>query len=141
MKHETDLHSQNAAPVLLANDRYDSLPVGVFGLMAAAYAMMMLIYWLTFRSHTESAMMVAISAFFVAVFFGTPWLMARQGEALTRKRHGGQAAPRLSDFLSGEIATWTGPMSGWSAVIQVLLIPVGLAFGVLGICLAIVAAR
>jgi len=120
---------------------YDTLPYAAFGIPVGAAGAMMLAYWLTFGAHAEAAFMVAISTVYVSMFIGTPYVMARLGEQMLRERHGGQAAPTLRDFLDGAIATWTGPMSGWSALIQVTLIPVGLAFATIGICLAIVAAR
>jgi hypothetical protein len=120
---------------------YDSLPYAAFGIPAGAAGAMMLAYWFTFGAYAEAAFMVAISTVYVLMFVGTPYVMARLGEQMLRDRHGGHAAPNLRDFLDGAIATWTGPMSGWSAMIQVTLIPVGLAFATIGICLAITFAR
>jgi hypothetical protein len=126
----------NRAPAL-----HDSLPRAAFGITAGAYGLMMLAYWLTFGAHAEAAFMVAISTVYVIMYLGVPWVLARIGETMLRARHGGRAAPDLRRFLAGAIDTWAGPMSGWSAMVQVTLIPVGLAFATIGICLAIVAAR
>ena len=120
---------------------YDTLPYAAFGIPVGSAGTILLAYWLTFGAYGHAAFMVAISTVYFAVIIGTPWVMARLGEPMLRKRHGGHAAPALHDFLRGEIATRTGPMSGWSAMIQVTLIPVGLACTTIGICLAIVAAR
>jgi hypothetical protein len=120
---------------------YDSLPYAAFSIPVGASGAMMLAYWLTFGAYAHAAFMVAISTVYVVMYIGTPYVMARIGEKMLRERHGGQAAPSLREFLDGAIATWTGPMSGWSAMIQVTLIPVGLAFATIGICLAITFAR
>lgn len=120
---------------------YDSLPYAAFSIPAGAAGAMMLAYWLTFGAHAHAAFMVAISTVYVVMYIGTPYVMARIGEKMLRERHGGRAAPSLRDFLDGAIATWTGPMSGWSAMIQVTLIPVGLAFATIGICIVIYFAR
>lgn len=120
---------------------YDTLPYAAFSIPVGASGAMMLAYWLTFGAYAHAAFMVAISTVYVVMYIGTPYVMARIGEKMLRDRHGGHAAPSLRDFLDGAIATWTGPMSGWSAMIQVTLIPVGLAFATIGICLAITFAR
>lgn len=120
---------------------YDSLPYAAFGIPVGAAGAIMLAYWLTFGAYAHAAFMVAISTVYVVMYIGTPYVMARLGETMLRERHGGRQAPSLREFLDGAIATWTGPMSGWSAMIQVTLIPVGLAFATIGICLAVIAAR
>ena len=143
--HGRDLHSEAAAlPLRLHNQparSFDTLPRSLFGITAAAYGFIMLSYWLTFGAHAQAALMVAVSTAYVAMVLGIPWTMARLGETMLRERHGGRAAPGLSDFLSGTIATRTGPMSGWSAAVQVALIPIGLAFATLGICIIIALSR
>ncbi len=147
MRYEANLKTQLqpldglAAPQGHNRPVYDSLPTAAFAIPVGATGAMMLAYWLTFGAYAEAAFMVAISTVYVVMYIGTPYAMAQLGEKLLRERHGGQAAPSLRDFLNGSIATWTGPMSGWSAMIQVTLIPVGLAFATIGICLAVIAAR
>jgi hypothetical protein len=144
MRHDTALHEATAeaghGPGHNAR-HFDSLPDAAHGITAGAFGGMMLVYWLVFGAHAEAALSVAVSTVYVVMFFGTPWMLARLGESLLRQRHGGNAAPSLRDFLGGWLDTWTGPMSGWSALIQVTLIPVGLALATLGIGLAIIAAR
>lgn len=142
MKHDRDLHGIATAglPHRLHNQpehSYDTLPRGLYGITAASYGFIMLAYWLTFGAEAESGLMVAVSTAYVLMFGGVPFVMARLGEKMMRERHGGRQAPSLSDFLGGSIATFTGPMSGWSAAVQVALIPVGLAFATLAICIII----
>lgn len=120
---------------------FDSLPRGAFGIIAGAAGAMMLAYWLTFGAQAEAAFNVAISTVYVIMFVGTPYVLARIGEQMLRDRHGGNPAPSLRDFVAGRMETWTGPLSGWAALIQVTLIPVGLMVATIGICLAVVAAR
>ena len=143
--HGRDLHSEAAAlPLRLHNQpsqSFDTLPRSLFGITAASYGFIMLAHWMTFGAHAETALMVAVSSAYVAMVFGIPWTMARLGEKMLRERHGGRPAPGLSDFLHGTIVTRTGPMSGWSAAVQVALIPVGLAFATLAICIIIALSR
>ncbi len=139
MKHDPALHAA-ALPSRLHNQpvaEFDTLPRSLYGISAAAYGFIMLAYWLTFGAEAESGLMVAVSTAYVAMVAGIPWTMARLGESLLRQRHGGRPAPRLGDFLSSSISTFTGPMTGWSAAVQVALIPVGLAAATLAICVII----
>lgn len=144
MNYARDLHSAGILPPRLHNyprSVFDTLPRSLYGITAAAYVFMMLTYWLTFGARTETALMVAVSSAYIAMVIALPWTMARLGETLLRQRLGDRPVPSLSDFLSGTIATRTGPMSGWSATIQVGLIPVGMACATLVICLIIAASR
>jgi hypothetical protein len=149
MRYEADLHTalqplpgHAALPAAGHNiPVFDSLPRGAFGIIAGAAGAKMLAYWLTFGARAEAAFMVAISTVYVIMYVGTPYVMARIGEQMLRDRHGGKQAPTLRDFLAGRMDTWTGPLNGWAALIQVTLIPVGLMFATIGICLAVYAAR
>lgn len=94
--------------------------VGTFG-----YAGILLAMWVTFSSHGDALFMVAVSTFLAMVFFGVPYLMyrtARRNDA-QRGLHG------MSDFLAGDFETSTGRLTGWEAFVQVVTVPLSLAFG------------
>lgn len=144
MRYDPTLHAalQPALPAAGHNRAvHDSLPLGAFGLIAGAAGAMMLAYWLTFAAHAEAAFMVAISIVYVLMYAGTPWLMARIGGNMLRQRHGGRAAPALGDFLDGVMDTATGPIGGRAALVQVAIIPVGLAVATIGICIVVATMR
>lgn len=144
MRHDLALHQAEPAALAATGHNlqsFDTLPRAAFGIAAGAAGAMMLVYWLVFGAQAEAALNVAVSTVYVLMFIGTPWVMARLGEQFLRDRHGGNAAPSLRTFLAGRMETWTGTISGWGALVQVTLIPVGLACATLGIGLAIVNAR
>ncbi|WP_430396921.1 hypothetical protein [Ferrovibrio sp.] len=120
---------------------YDNLPLAAYGIVAAAGGASMLAYWLTFMAQSEAAFMVVISTVYLVMYAGTPVVLARLGSGLLRARHGGQAAPSLADFLRGRMDTWTGSITGAAALVQVTLIPLGLAVATIGICVAVILAR
>lgn len=94
--------------------------VGTFG-----YAGILLAMWVTFSGHGDALFMVAVSTFLAIVFFGVPYLMYR-----TARRSGAQRGQHgMSDFLAGDFETWTGRLTGWEAFVQVVTIPLSLAFG------------
>ncbi len=146
MRHDPALRQTLQAAALLPMRQhnipvYDNLPLAAYGIIAAAGGASMLAYWLTFMAQSEAAFMVAISTVYLVMYAGTPVVLARLGSGLLRARHGGQAAPALADFLRGRMETWTGSISGAAALVQVTLIPLGLAFATMGICVAVILAR
>lgn len=106
------------------------LPFAVPVIAVAGYGGILLAFWLTFTGDATAIFAIAISTAYAVVYFGVPYLMNRMAE-----RHAGpnDRRPSLSDFLEGELDTITGRISGWSALVQVTLIPVALAFGTLAI--------
>src|SRR5688572_22767670 len=118
-----------------------SLPHAAFGIMGAAFGATVVAYTLTFGSTAEGAIAMAVCAFYLIMYLGTPYILARIGGPELRIRHGGEAAPALRHFLRGAIETAAGRTSGWSALTQVTLVPVGMALASIGMCVAVVAAR
>ena len=103
---------------------------GDFGIFAA--------FWLTFAGDSEAALAISMSTVYALVFFAVPYLMVRMAA-----KHGLPPGRRssLSDFLNGDFETITGRISGWSALVQVALVPVALAFGTLAIGVIYTSAR
>jgi hypothetical protein len=106
------------------------LPFAVPAIAVAGYGGILLAFWLTFAGDATAVFAIAISTVYAVVYFGVPYLMNRMAE-----RHAGpnDRRPSLFDFLEGDLDTITGRISGWSALVQVTLIPVALAFGTLAI--------
>jgi hypothetical protein len=107
-----------------------TLPAGVVALGVAGYLGVLGAFWVFFGDNREAAQSLAVVSFFALVFAGIPYVMFR-----TRARHGAGPDRRetTSAFLSGDFDTRTGPVSGWSALIQYAFLPVALAFGALAI--------
>lgn len=102
-------------------------------MLAGLNAYVLLAFWIALQGDREALFMVAISAFYLFAYMGTPYLMARLGA---------KKAPRsssLSQFLKEPFDTWTGVITGREAMIQVLTVPVAIAIAVTGMCFIIAA--
>ena len=92
-------------------------------LIIMAYAMLMGAFVVTIHgARADFAMLIGI--FYVAMFFGVPAVFLRMERDGTRR-------PDLVQFLDRGMDTATGHISGGGALVQMLLVPVLLAFGVL----------
>ncbi|HEY4344807.1 MAG TPA: hypothetical protein VGN05_10705 [Parvibaculum sp.] len=111
---------------------------GVYVAALAGWVWLFGAFWATFGGEAEGAMMLGVDMVFLAVFFGTPWLLKRTADRFLDRR---DEAGGFLDFLNMEMETLTGHVSGWSALIQVIIVPVALALGMTAIGFIIAAAR
>lgn len=131
------LHHHNSReniPVL----PFGELPKGVYVITLLAWTAFIGAFWAGFGSDLNSGFMVAISTVYMLVFFVTPILMLRMA------RKFGAAAPEkesLNSFLERPVDTNTGEINGREALIQIVLVPVCLAFCAGGIAYAFHSAR
>ena len=106
-----------------------TLPAAVPAIAFAGYAGILFAFWLSFAGNVEAALAIAVSTAYAAMYFGVPYLMARMAE-----KHGDSPHRQsLPTFIDGEFETITGRIGGWAAVVQIVLVPVGLAFGAFAI--------
>ena len=105
-----------------------SFPPGVWAIGIAGYLGVLGSFWIIFGGENEAALVLVIVSLFAAMYFGLPYVMAR-----TAAKHGSGERRResVSDFLAGDFVTFTGRISGWSALIQYAFMPIALAFGAL----------
>lgn len=108
----------------------------VMAMMGGCYAYMMAVFWIVLGQQADAKISLGVAIFFLIMYLGTPWAMYRIKHAEADPALG--RPPKFSDFLDQGLETWTGYVSGRTAVVQVLTIPVGLAFAVTGIAFAIV---
>lgn len=110
---------------------FTKLHGGVIKIFFAIHVIMLLIMWMTFGHDTEAAFAIIVCAVYIAMYFGTPYVMLRAG--------GGDLVDdqSLSGFLAGTFETWTGRISGREAMIQVCLIPGAIALAMAGISIVI----
>ena len=103
----------------------------VFVLFAGTYAAMLLVLWLFFGTDVNAAIALGVSTVYFAMYFGVPFVMLRLADEATSKPRPGS----FGSFLAGDVETYTGRVSGWGAVAQLLTIPAGLtgAFVAIGI--------
>jgi hypothetical protein len=111
--------SVNPKPSAAAPD----MPKAAGILMILAYAMLMGAFVVTIHG-ARADFAITIAVFYVAMFFGVPAVFLGMERDRTRR-------PDLIQFLDRGIDTATGHISGAGALVQMLLVPVLLAFGVL----------
>ena len=102
---------------------------GVGGLIVAAYAGLILVFFAFFAGSPLAAMAVTIAALFVAIFFAVPRIFFAIEPAASRR-------PTLTAFMHEGIDTLTGHCSGRDALVQMLLVPVLLTLGLLAMGIA-----
>ncbi|HEX8622039.1 MAG TPA: hypothetical protein VF718_08705 [Allosphingosinicella sp.] len=105
------------------------VPAAAGALLAASYATLIGAFALVTVASAESIMAIAICAFFVLVFFAVPRVFLavepKQGRRV-----------RFDRFMSVGMETLTGHCAGRAALVQMMIVPVLLTFGILLIGLA-----
>lgn len=114
------------APAARSAPAAPDVPAAAGGLMVASYAALLGAFPLLIAHDGSSVFAIAISAFYLAMFFAVPALFFRV-EGDTSRR------PEMSTFLELGMQTATGHISGKGALVQMLVVPVLLTFGVLAI--------
>jgi hypothetical protein len=103
-------------------------PVVVYLSVVAAFAWILLASWLAFGADTEADLGLAVATLLGIVFFALPIIMFR-----TATRRFGVRRQRLDDFLCSTVDTATGRLTGSQAWLQILVIPLVLAFAAIAI--------
>jgi hypothetical protein len=106
---------------------FDDIPPSIRGGFAASWVALFALFWGFFAWGREATFAVMVSTLFATMYFGVPFIMARQ------------TSPRTG-YFSSEIQTCTGPVSTSAAAVQIMLIPVALliAIGVMGVMKVII---
>ncbi len=100
------------------------VPAAVGGLIAGSYAALIGVFFAFFAASPLALFVVTISALFVAIYFALPRIFFAV-EADPARR------PTLAQFWYEGMQTLTGRSSGRDAMIQMLIVPVFLTFGLL----------
>ena len=108
---------------------------GVAKSYIAIHAIAFAVLFLTFSVDGEALFMVAISAFYFLMYVGTPYVMARAG----KKRLDTKSS--WSKFLEAPHDTFTGPITGRDAWIQICLVPACVMSALMLFCVIIVFVR
>ena len=99
-------------------------PLAVYGSVLGGFAWMLLAAWLVFGTNAGTDLDLAVITVLGTVFLGIPAIMLRTAAGQSRTPR-----PRWREFLSSSVDTATGPLPGWQAWLQVILIPAALAIG------------
>ena len=127
MTHQNRPHAagpeQEAAPRSgLGSVPGAEFPTSVYVIVIAAFAWIVVASWMAFGSE-DSHLELAMASVLTLVFFALPIILRRVASA----RLPADRAPR-GDFMPSRVEIATGPMKGSEALLQVLLIPLALAF-------------
>ncbi|MGV8840885.1 MAG: hypothetical protein ACWA6X_11345 [Bauldia sp.] len=106
----------------------DRMHPGVFGLAIGSYGAMVLALWLLFVTDVQTVLSLLICTAYFGMYFGVPVAMYRIARKSGRRE---PPAGSLGRFLRGDLETIAGNLSGWSALGQVLVIPVSLTLGLI----------
>ena len=96
----------------------------VGGLIVAAYVSLVLVLFTFFTGSLTAMFAVTIAAGFVAIFFAVPRIFLAIEPKAGRR-------PSLPEFMEKGLHTLTGHSGGRDALLQMLIVPVLLAFGLL----------
>ena len=109
--------------------------LGIYGSAVACWAVFLALFWITFSASGNALFILTVCLFYAAVFFSVPVILTR---LIPEKRplHGSLLA-----FLRGTVQTIDGPVKGFDALIQVILVPACLSLGGIAIGIIITMAR
>jgi hypothetical protein len=100
----------------------EELPAFVYVSVFLAFAWILIASWLAFAGGADADLALAVAGVLTVVFFALPVLVRMTAASHSRARRQGQ-----DDFLRSRVETATGPLTGASAWLQVLIIPLALA--------------
>lgn len=107
------------------------VPASVGMMIAGSYGVLLAALALATAGSAKSLFAIVIAAFFLFMFFSVPAVFLGVDSAGRRGRSS-------ADFMERGMQTLTGHCSGRAALIQMLLVPVLLTFGI--VCMGIAAA-
>jgi|GEM_PF-1526642 len=117
------------AQLLLPTPAAPDVPAGAAVMLISSYAALLAAFALVTVGSALSIFAITICAGFVAVFFAVPRIFfaiePKRGRRVT-----------LEQFLAGGMETLTGHSTGAAALVQMMIVPVLLTFGVLLIGIA-----
>ncbi len=108
---------------------------GVAKSFVAIHTFMFAVLIATFARDGETLFMIAICAFYFAMYVGTPFVMNRAAGRRLDDRSSWSA------FLEDPFETFTGSVSGREAWLQICLVPLAVTIALTAICLIIIGAR
>lgn len=124
---------ETPAPVHQPAAAADDVPGVVGAMIAASYAAVVATLFLATSGSVYSIFMITVSALFVLIFFTVPRIfMAIEPKSKTRAT--------FDHFLENGMETLTGHSSAKAAMVQMMIVPVFLTFGIgaMGIAAAMI---
>lgn len=124
---------QGDGHVHMSEDAAPDLPLAAGVFIVGIYCVLLLLLAIGTTGSGQSLMAIVVDAFFLCMFFTIPAAFLGLG-------NGGKPHPSLARFMEDGMETLTGHTSGTEALVQMLMVPVCLAFELvcIGITVAIV---
>jgi hypothetical protein len=116
-------------PVFSPTAAAPDVPASVGRLIVCSYVALLGSFALATVASAYSIFLITISALFLLAYFAVPWLFFRQEPEQ-------QARPSFDGFLRKGMQTLTGHCTGGAALVQMMIVPVSLTFGVLLMAIA-----
>jgi hypothetical protein len=128
-----EIAAEAADPPFLPTPAAPDVPAGAGILLLGSYLALIGSFALVTAGSALSIFAITICFLFVAIYFAVPRIFFA-----VEPKHGGRVS--LEQFLAGGMETATGHSSGAAALVQMMIVPVLLTFGVLliGIAKAVV---
>jgi hypothetical protein len=100
----------------------------IYRSVVIAFAWIMMASWLAFGGRSGTNLDLAVASLLFTVILSLPIIICKMAAARGRRQ-----GVQLQRFLAGRVDTATGELSGGEAWVQVLLIPLALAFAAVAI--------
>ena len=107
------------------------VPAAVGLMIVANYVLIVALFALTIASAGAAPFMIGVDLVFLAAFFSVPFIFLNMEPEGTRR-------PSLARFMATGMQTYTGHVTGGSALAQMFVVPASLALGVLAIGIIVV---
>jgi hypothetical protein len=124
-----EVETTGAAEIFMPTPSAPDVPAAAGRMLLASYAALIGAFALVTAGSASSIFAIVICLFFVTMFFAVPRLFL----AVEPKQQGRVS---LGDFMRQGMQTLAGHSSGGAALVQMMIVPVLLTFGVLLIGLA-----
>ena len=106
----------------------EEFPRAVYGSVVAAFVFIVAASWVAFGGGGDADLTLGFATVLTIVFFALPILVRRTAAA-----HSNNKPTKLDEFLGSRVETATGSLTGSQAWLQILIIPLSLAFAALAI--------
>ena len=106
----------------------EEFPRAVYGSVVAAFVFIVAASWVAFGSGADADLTLGFATVLTIVFFALPILVRYAAAARSSDK-----PAKLDEFLSSRVETATGWLTGPEAWLQILIIPLSLAFAAVAI--------
>ena len=106
----------------------EEFPKAVYGSAVAAFVSVVVISWLAFGGSDDADLVLGFATVLTVVSFALPILVRRTAASRSREK-----PTRGDDFLHSRVEIATGTLTGAQAWLQILVIPLALAFAAVAI--------